>query len=95
MFDASLLLDLTTELPRSVRQERLVSAIRVHFGCGAVGLLKLDGDCLCPVAVDGLAHETLGRRFVVGLPTADPYFSLESVLDSIRSGLGAYLLLPA
>ncbi|MCF3099640.1 nitric oxide reductase transcriptional regulator NorR [Aeromonas australiensis] len=65
MFETSLLLDLTTELPRSVRQERLVSAIRTNFGCSAVGLLKLDGDCLCPVAVDGLVHETLGRRFVV------------------------------
>ena len=65
MFDDSILLDLTSELPRSVRQERLVVAIRTYFGCGAVGLLKLDGDCLCPVAVDGLAHETLGRRFVV------------------------------
>ena len=54
MFETSLLLDLTTELPRSVRQERLVSAIRTNFGCSAVGLLKLDGDSLCPVAVDGL-----------------------------------------
>lgn len=53
MFDDSILLDLTSELLRSVRQERLVVAIRTYFGCGAVGLLKLDGDCLCPVAVDG------------------------------------------
>src|SRR5690606_18701150 len=39
--------------------------MRAHFHCGAVVLLRLDGDCLCPVAVDGLVRETLGRRFVV------------------------------
>jgi anaerobic nitric oxide reductase transcription regulator len=57
------LADLTAEFPRAVRQDRLVSAIRSHLGCGAVGLLKRDGDALCPVAVAGLSPETLGRRF--------------------------------
>ena len=60
-----LLADLVTELPHPVRLQRLVNAIREHFGCGAVGLLKLEGDSLRPLAVDGLAQETLGRRFVV------------------------------
>ncbi len=60
-----LLADLATELPSTIRLQRLVNAIRAHFGCGAVGLLKLDGDSLRPLAVDGLAQETLGRRFVV------------------------------
>lgn len=60
-----LLTDLVIELPDTVRLQRLVNAMRAHFGCGAVGLLKADGDCLRPVAVDGLARETLGRRFIV------------------------------
>ena len=41
----------------------LLGAVRAHFGCGAVGLLKLENDVLRPIAVDGLSHETLGRRF--------------------------------
>ena len=60
-----LLTDLTTEFPHAVRQERLVTAIHQALGCGAVGLLKLEGDYLSPVAVAGLAHETLGRRFAI------------------------------
>ncbi len=60
-----LLADLATELPHAVRLQRLVNAVRAHFGCGAVGLLKMEGDCLRPVAVEGLVLETLGRRFVV------------------------------
>ncbi|MBS1154774.1 MAG: Sigma 54 interacting domain protein [Proteobacteria bacterium] len=65
MMDTLLLADLVTELPRAVRLQRLVSALRMHFNCGAVGLLKVEGDTLCPLAVEGLARETLGRRFVV------------------------------
>ena len=57
--------DLTAELPSAVRLQRLVRALREYFHCGAVGLLRLDGDALCPVAVDGLTREALGRRFVV------------------------------
>ncbi|MFO7188569.1 MAG: nitric oxide reductase transcriptional regulator NorR [Pseudomonadota bacterium] len=61
----ALLADLATELPHAVRLQRLVSTLRTHFRCGAVALLRLDGDCLCPVAVDGLVREALGRRFLV------------------------------
>ncbi|GAA5174543.1 nitric oxide reductase transcriptional regulator NorR [Modicisalibacter zincidurans] len=57
--------DLTAELPSAVRLQRLVRALREYFHCGAVGLLSLDGEALCPVAVDGLTREALGRRFVV------------------------------
>lgn len=57
--------DLSTEHTRAERQDFLVNAIRHELGCGAVGLLKLDGDSLCPVAVSGLSPETLGRRFVI------------------------------
>lgn len=57
--------DLTAELPSAVRLQRLARTLREYFHCGAVGLLRLDGDALCPVAVDGLTREALGRRFVV------------------------------
>ena len=66
MLQELLLADLVTELPHAVRLQRLVSTVRTHFRCGAVVLLRLDGDSLCPVAVDGLVRETLGRRFRVG-----------------------------
>lgn len=61
----SLLADLITSLPQAVRGQRLVHAIRENFGCDAVGLLRIDGDSLCPVAMEGLAQEALGRRFVI------------------------------
>src|SRR5690554_4528868 len=60
-----LLPDLITELPRAVRMQRLVCYLREQFHCGAVAILQLKDDALQPVAVDGLARETLGRRFNV------------------------------
>ena len=65
MITNALIRDLTTEFPRAVRQDRLVVTIRQFLKCGAVGLLRLDGDFLSPVAVSGLAQETLGRRFEI------------------------------
>lgn len=65
MLEDVVLADLTAELPSAVRLQRLVRTLREYFHCGAVGLLRLDGDALCPVAVDGLTREALGRRFVV------------------------------
>ena len=65
MLDDALLADLVTELPHAIRLQRLVATLRAHFRCGAVALLRLDGDSLRPVAVDGLVRDALGRRFVV------------------------------
>jgi anaerobic nitric oxide reductase transcription regulator len=65
MMDALLLADLVAELPAAVRLQRLVATLRRHFRCGAVALLRLEGDHLRPVAVDGLVREALGRRFAV------------------------------
>ncbi|MBX9756676.1 MAG: nitric oxide reductase transcriptional regulator NorR [Pseudomonadaceae bacterium] len=65
MLEASLLADLIVELPNAVRLQRLVHTLREHFRCGAVGLLRLDGDSLRPLAAVGLVHEALGRRFVI------------------------------
>lgn len=63
--ELSLLADLITALPASVRGQRFVHAVRQSFGCDAVGLLRIDGDSLCPVAMEGLAQEALGRRFLI------------------------------
>ena len=59
--------DLASELPMAVRQQRLVETLRLHFRCGAVALLQLDGngELLRPIAVDGLVNEALGRRFAI------------------------------
>lgn len=64
--DDSPLADLARDLPQAVRLQRLVSWLRVRFGCGAVVLLRLQEEHLCPVALDGLVGEALGRRFAVG-----------------------------
>ena len=65
MLQEILLTDLLVDLPNAVRLQRLVSTLRERFHCGAVGLLRLDGDSLRPVAAEGLVHEALGRRFVI------------------------------
>ncbi|MBV2181154.1 MAG: nitric oxide reductase transcriptional regulator NorR [Castellaniella sp.] len=65
--ETQLLTDLATDLPDGVRLQRAATTIRQAFSCDAVGLLMLDSnDTLHLVAAAGLAHEALGRRFVVG-----------------------------
>ena len=63
MIEESLLADLVVALPPAVRLQRLTRMLREHFHCGAVAVLRLQEDCLWPVAVDGLVHDALGRRF--------------------------------
>jgi len=65
MLEETLLADLIVELPNAVRLQRLVQTLREHFNCGAVGLLRLDGDSLRPLAAVGLVQEALGRRFAI------------------------------
>ncbi|MDW5442303.1 nitric oxide reductase transcriptional regulator NorR [Polaromonas sp. SM01] len=55
--------DLSRELPDGERYRRLLEAVRALLPCDAAALLRLDGDCLLPVAVNGLSPDTLGRRF--------------------------------
>lgn len=57
--------DFTRELPKTIREERLVQRLQNELNCNAVGLLKLDGEYLKPVALAGLVAETLGRRFEI------------------------------
>jgi len=76
----------TTALPTaaplsaSERYQQLLVAARNLVACDAVALLRLDGDVLTPVAVDGLSVEALGRRFPVA---AHP--RLARLLDSAGS----------
>ncbi|MCY1262445.1 Nitric oxide reductase transcription regulator NorR2 [compost metagenome] len=57
--------DLSRELPERERYRRLLEALRGLLPCDATALLRLDGDQLVPLAVDGLSQDTLGRRFKV------------------------------
>lgn len=65
MIDALLdiAVDLTKDLSAQDRYQRLLGAVRRVLPCDASALLKYENDKLIPVAVDGLAIDTLGRRF--------------------------------
>jgi len=60
-----LVADLSRELPDEERYRRLLSSLRQLLPCDAVALLKLEGDVLVPLSVEGLSPDTLGRRFKV------------------------------
>jgi anaerobic nitric oxide reductase transcription regulator len=61
-----LVADLSRELPEAERYRRLLLALRQLLPCDAVALLRLEGEVLVPLAVDGLSTDTLGRRFKLG-----------------------------
>nr|WP_028312008.1 nitric oxide reductase transcriptional regulator NorR [Derxia gummosa] len=49
----------------AARYRDLLAAVRRLVDCDAAALLRLDGEVLVPLAIDGLAEETLARRFAV------------------------------
>ena len=57
--------DMSLDLPANERFSRLLQAVQTLFDCDACALLRLDGEWLVPLAVRGLRHDTLGRRFRV------------------------------
>ncbi|MCJ2373255.1 nitric oxide reductase transcriptional regulator NorR [Pseudomonas sp. RGM 3321] len=57
--------NLSRELPDEERYRRLLCSLRHWLPCDATALLRLEGDVLIPLAVDGLSPDTLGRRFRV------------------------------
>lgn len=61
-----LVADLARDLPDQQRYASLLDALRQVLTFDAVALLRLDGEVLVPLAVRGLAADTLGRRFKVG-----------------------------
>ncbi len=95
--ETTLLDDLAADLPDGVRLQRATTTIRQAFDCDAVGLLVLDAaDTLHLVAASGLAHEALGRRFIVAqhprfatiLARREPtWFDPQSVLPDPYDGL--------
>ena len=60
-----LVADLAQELPERERLRRLLAALRTLLPADAMAVLRLDGEWLRPVAIDGLVPDTLGRRFKV------------------------------
>ncbi len=60
-----LVADLSREMPDGERYRRLLQSLRQMLPCDATALLRLEGDVLIPLAVDGLSPDTLGRRFNV------------------------------
>ena len=58
-----LIQDLSHDLPDTERYRRLLQCSRAIFPSDATALLRLDGDTLVPLAIDGLTSDTLGRRF--------------------------------
>lgn len=62
---ASVISDLTLELPANQRFQRLLDAFRRSFPCDAIALLRQEGGHLIPCAVAGLSPDTLGRRFAI------------------------------
>jgi anaerobic nitric oxide reductase transcription regulator len=57
--------DLARDLPAAERYRRLLEALRLLLPCDAAALLRLEGEVLVPLAVNGLSLDTLGRRFRV------------------------------
>jgi anaerobic nitric oxide reductase transcription regulator len=57
--------DLSRDLPEAERYRRLLEALRGLVPCDASALLRLEGQELVPLAVNGLSVDTLGRRFRV------------------------------
>ncbi|MGB5147917.1 MAG: GAF domain-containing protein, partial [Porticoccaceae bacterium] len=49
--------------PDEQRLQPLLETTRMLFRCDAAAVLRLEGDTLQPLAVTGLSHDTLGRRF--------------------------------
>lgn len=60
--------DLGRDVPQRERFQRLLAALRTLFPCDAVALLRLQGQTLLPLAIDGLGSDTLGRQFNIDQP---------------------------
>lgn len=73
----SVIEDLSRDLSTETRYRRLLEAIRYTIPCDAIGLLRLNGDRLRPIAFLGLREEILGRHFLI-----DHHPRLKSILNS-------------
>ncbi|MFT5461901.1 MAG: anaerobic nitric oxide reductase transcription regulator [Planctomycetota bacterium] len=57
--------DITASLSSEDRAQRLVQAVHRALPCDAVGLLRLEGDKLVPIACLGLTDDVWGRTFAL------------------------------
>lgn len=62
---ATIVADLSRSIPRELRYQRLLDAIRKNFPCDSIALLEREGDLLIPRAIQGLSPDTMGRRFAI------------------------------
>jgi anaerobic nitric oxide reductase transcription regulator len=60
-----LMQDLSQDLSDAERYRRLLHTMRTLFPADAAALLRLEGETLVPLAIEGLSPDTLGRRFRV------------------------------
>lgn len=60
-----LMQDLSLELTQAERYRRLLQSLLSLFPGDAAAVLRLEGDTLVPLAIDGLSSDVLGRRFRV------------------------------
>ncbi len=58
-------LGLTASLSTEERYQQLIAAVRGVVHCDAAALLRLQNECLVPVAISGLTPDTLGRCFEI------------------------------
>ncbi|GAA0746372.1 nitric oxide reductase transcriptional regulator NorR [Ideonella azotifigens] len=72
-----LVADLARELPEGERYRRLLHGLRQLIPCDAIALLRLEGERLQALAVEGLSADTLGRQF---LPAEHP--RLQALLNA-------------
>ncbi|HSI48046.1 MAG TPA: nitric oxide reductase transcriptional regulator NorR [Ideonella sp.] len=73
----ALVADLAREMPETERYRRLLHGLRQLIPCDAIALLRLEGERLQPLAVEGLSADTLGRQF---MPTEHP--RLQALLNA-------------
>lgn len=62
MFSAQML---SPKMSITERLQQFVSEVQEVLQCSAVGLLKLEGEQLKPIALKGVVSSTMGRRFTV------------------------------
>jgi len=73
-------MDLAHDLPAELRYQRLLAALCRLLPCDAAALLRLEGEALVPLSVQGLSADTLGRRFAV-----DAHPRLKALLEAPRA----------
>lgn len=76
----SIVADLSMQISAEQRYQRLLKHLRQTFPCDASALLKLENNCLIPLAVNGLSADTLGRHFLI---TEHPRLAM--ILESAQS----------